>query len=595
MQQNITRYEPFWFSNAKTNKLNVSTSKLKSFLTDVGFGLYKSADSRLLDSKLFLNDDGVLRVHNHRSVKRYVRKFIENIDESQFNIVFQADDKEEFFRKEVLAMWQNYSFGKENDKILTDLDLYSDEDFEDIDYDLPMFKDSYDDAHILFKNGVVRITKDKIELLPIDTIKDEGAVWESEIRNHNIVVKDKDDKDDGLFTKFFNLAMKRQNPDITDTTDWTDEYELTKSAKEELKSLRTAYGYLIHNHNTPEAMKLIFFIDENSEAGRCEGGNGKSLVMESIQHYKKQAYQDGKKMTGDRQFQFGNVKMDTRFLFIDDITQKFNFESLYSMVTNDMEIEDKFAKKFVISKDKKPKMGITSNYILAGTGTSDERRQHIVEFGSFWNRCYQEGESTTDAKHLGSSLFGWKDDDDEWMSFFNFGFRCVQEYLKTGLQPSSSSNYKTKSIKLMIEGEGSNGQGVDWLINWVKTDRLRTNIVDISENDLYFEFRKDNIELLEDSGGQWSQGFFSSALFKLVDNNRGWYYNKHLARNGNTKSARRWQVGTRGNQISWLKITTDFDDEWKSNLHDKPILETKTSITDDESGDRWIKEFEEAV
>ena len=94
MQQNITRYEPFWFSNAKTNKLNVSTSKLKSFLTDVGFGLYKSADSRLLDSKLFLNDDGVLRVHNHRSVKRFVRKFIENIDESQFNIVFQADDKE---------------------------------------------------------------------------------------------------------------------------------------------------------------------------------------------------------------------------------------------------------------------------------------------------------------------------------------------------------------------------------------------------------------------------------------------------------------------------------------------------------------------
>jgi hypothetical protein len=238
-------------------------------------------------------------------------------------------------------------------------------------------------------------------------------------------------------------------------------------------------------------------------------------------------------------------------------------------------------------------MGITSNYILAGTGTSDERRQHIVEFGSFWNRCYQEGESTTDAKHLGSSLFGWKDDDDEWMSFFNFGFRCVQEYLKTGLQPSSSSNYKTKSIKLMIEGEGSNGQGVDWLINWVKTDRLRTNIVDISENDLYFEFRKDNIELLEDSGGQWSQGFFSSALFKLVDNNRGWYYNKHLARNGNTKSARRWQVGTRGNQISWLKITTDCDDEWRLDyIHH---LEAKTSITDDESGDRWIKEFEEAM
>lgn len=593
MIQTNARYEPFWFSNTANNRLGVNSSKLKNFLMQIGFGQFKSSDSRLVDSKLFLNDDGVLRVHNNRSIKRFVRKFIEDIDESQFNTIFQADDKEEFFKRDVLAMWQNYTFSKDNDKILTDLDLYSDEDFEDIDYDLTMFKDTINSSHILFKNGVVRITKDNIEILPIDTIKDKGAVWESEIRNHNIEL---DYKDDGLFSKFFKLAMFRHNPDIKNTNDWTEEYALTDSAKEELKSLRTAYGYLIHNHNTPESMKLIFFIDENSEAGRCEGGNGKSLVMESIQHYKNKAYQDGKKMTGDKQFQFGNVTHDTKFLFIDDITQKFNFETLYSMVTNDMEIEDKNKSKFVISKEKKPKMGITSNYILAGTGTSDERRQHIVEFGSYWNRCFQEGELTTDAKHLGSSLFDWELNDSEWMSFFNFGFRCVQEYLKTGLQASSSSNYRTKSIKLLIEGNGSTGQGVDWLINWIKTDRLMNNVIDISENDLYFEFRKDNIELLEESGGQWSQGFFSGALFKLVDNTPGWYYNKHLARNGNNKSARRWMIGSRGNQISWLKITTDFDVEWKSDLKDKTIQSAlEQTFTDDESNERWMKEFEEAV
>ena len=420
MQQNITRYEPFWFSNAKTNKLNVSTSKLKSFLTDVGFGLYKSADSRLLDSKLFLNDDGVLRVHNHRSVNRFVRKFIENIDESQFNIVFQADDKEEFFRKEVLAMWQNYSFGKENDKILTDLDLYSDEDFEDIDYDLPMFKDSYDDAHILFKNGVVRITKDKIELLPIDTIKDEGAVWESEIRNHNIVVKDKDEKDDGLFAKFFNLAMMRQNTDIKDAQDWTEEYELTDSAKEELTSLRTAYGYMIHDFNTEDESKLVFFIDSMSEMGRAEGGNGKSLVMDSIKYWKKMCTQSGKKMGGSpTQFQFSNVDLDTRFIGIDDITLDFQFDSLFNMISGDMEIERKNVDKFVIESKKKPKMGITSNYVLAGTDTSDTRRQHIVEFGSYWNRLNQEGEKVSDKRHLGGLLFSPTMSNKEWNKFYN--------------------------------------------------------------------------------------------------------------------------------------------------------------------------------
>ena len=595
MIQNQTQYESFWFKTAN-NKLCVDTSKLSNFLTDVGFGLYKSTESRLVEMKLFLNDDGILKPHNNKNVKRFVRKFIESIPESEFNSVFKSEDDDEYFRRDILALWKNFTFSKENDRILSDLDIFCDDDFDDIDHELNMFKDSPETAHILFKNGVVKITKDSIELLPQESIKDEGAVWESEIRNHNIELND---KDDGLFAKFFTLAMYRQNNDIKDAKDWTEEYELTDSAKEELTSLRTAYGYLIHNHNTPEAMKLIFFIDENSEAGRCEGGNGKSLVMESIQYYKNKAYQDGKKMSADKQFQFSNVDFDTKFLFIDDITQKFDFESLYSMVTNDMEIENKNKDKFIIPKEKKPKMGITSNYVLSGTGQSDERRQHIVEFGSYWNRMNQEGESTSDKKHLGSALFNWKKDDAEWMSFFNFGFRCVQQYLRTGLQQSSSGNYKTKSIKLLIEGEGSNGQGTQWLIDWVMNDRLEIDNLEISEDDLYQQFRQDNFDLLEESGGVWSREFFRKALWILVDNQKGWYYNQHLARNGNGQSARRWLKGARGNQTNWLKITTDFDKEWKQypvaqgGFLPEVSPEKERFLSDDT--DEWIREFEEAI
>ena len=48
---------------------------------------------------------------------------------------------------------------------------------------------------------------------------------------------------------------------------------------------------------------------------------------------------------------------------------------------------------------------ITSNYVLAGTDTSDTRRQHIVEFGTFWNRLEKEGETVSDKKHLDGLLF----------------------------------------------------------------------------------------------------------------------------------------------------------------------------------------------
>ena len=169
---------------------------------------------------------------------------------------------------------------------------------------------------------------------------------------------------------------------VTETNDkkWTDEYEMNSMSKEELLSLRTAYGYLIHDFNTADESKLVFFIDSMSEMGRAEGGNGKSLVMDSIRHWKKMSSQSGKRMgSSPTQFQWSDVNLDTRFIAIDDITLDFQFDSLFNMISGDMEVERKGVDKFIIEQKKKPKMGVTSNYVLAGSDTSDTRRQHIVE------------------------------------------------------------------------------------------------------------------------------------------------------------------------------------------------------------------------
>ena len=578
-------FDMFWVNSAKGYK--VKSYELRCFLVENGFGRFKSTASRLEETKLFRNDNGVLKLHSANSVKRWVRDFISSIEQADFYGVFN-DPEEESFKYDVLRMWQNFTETNLKTKVLDDLPEWSDEHFAE--KRLNLYADTPNECFVRFQNGVVKITKDEISIVSQEDTKEKGQVWETSIRPHDITIED----GNGMFSKFFNRAMYRQKQNIDGIDNWVDEYELSDSAKEELTALRTAYGYLIHDHNTADVSKLVFFIDEHSELGRPEGGNGKSLVMESIEHYKKKALQDGKRfrqsMDSDR-FQFSNVELDTKFVFIDDITPEFHFEKLFSMITGDMEIEGKGTNKIVIPKHKKPKMGLTTNYVLAGTGTSYERRQHIVEFGSYWNRMNQEGESTRDEKHLGGLLFDWDTGHDEWNKFFNFGFKCVQDYLKKGLVASTNKSYLKKSIKLLVEGIDGSGQGTEWLENWIETDRLKGDfhINGISEKELYSRFVHDNSELVEEMSGVWSFKFFSQAVWDLVDNTKGWFYNQHKAKIGNSKTHRRWLMynSDKTKQERFVRITTDSDKDF--------IKTPGEEVSSYDETDEWIQEFEKAL
>jgi len=325
----------------------VKQYELRLFLQDKGFGRFKTSDSRLESTSLFRNNNGVLEPYNENQIKRWVRRYLESIKDTDFNSVFAVDSEfDEIHKFDVLTMWQKFSETMLKTQVLDDLDESGDESLES-DLPIKMFYDSKDECFIRFKNGVVKITKDKIELLKKDDIKNDTCVWESSILKRDIKITK---NTDGMFSKFFKQSMYRQKKDVEGIKDWTKEYELNDSAREELTSLRTAYGYLIHDHNTADVSKLVFFIDSNSELGKPEGGNGKSVVMESIEHFKKRASMDGKMFnTGSGgQFQFSNVDIDSRFVMIDDIKPEFKIDNLFSMITGDMQVEKKGKDKFII-------------------------------------------------------------------------------------------------------------------------------------------------------------------------------------------------------------------------------------------------------
>ena len=566
-----TTFQPFWYQSEKGCR--VKSLELKEFLTNVGFGRYKTTSSRLDKSLLFQNDNGILKLHNENSIKMWVENFLKSISERDFNHIFFVDSEaDETFKRDVVSMWLDVSEAQLS-RVYNSLPICADESIES-DIDLNLFSDTQHECYVRFNNGVVKINKDDIEFIKNEDFSNENQVWESSIIKKDIKVNLKNTK--GAFSEFVNKSMYRQKQDITGAKKWTDEYEMNSMSKEELLSLRTAYGYLIHDFNTADESKLVFFIDSMSEMGRAEGGNGKSLVMDSIRHWKKMSSQSGKRMgSSPTQFQWSDVNLDTRFIAIDDITLDFQFDSLFNMISGDMEVERKGVDKFIIEQKKKPKMGVTSNYVLAGNDTSDTRRQHIVEFGSYWNRLNQEGEKVSSKEHIGHQLFSPAFPKAEWNKFYNYGFLCIQDYLKHGLKPSTSSSYLTKSIKLQVEGKDGTGQGTEWLMDWISTSRLENgyNKTGISETELYKLFIKDNLELSDEVGGVWDLKFFNQALWTLVDKTKGWYYNKHNAKKGNTKSARRWlQMDENKNQVRFVKITTDEDAKFEKQMAMKEVL-----------------------
>ena len=117
-------------------------------------------------------------------------------------------------------------------------------------------------------------------------------------------------------------------------------------------------------------------------------------------------------------------------------------------------------------------MGITTKYIITGVGSSLEERQHIVQFGNFWNKASKFGikPMTILGKKIGDDF-----DENDWIKYYNYGFQCIQKYLMKGLSKQNLANYNKKNLIASIEGINGNGQIVDWMEDWISTTRLEGN------------------------------------------------------------------------------------------------------------------------
>ena len=536
--------------------VQINARALVRFLQMAGFGQFQLVDGRTATTELFKNEDGVLQIHNASSLRRWLIEFVEKTSsmENSDGITTEISEGVRFGVSDKLVKITPSTL----DNYCKSLPIWSESGLHGT-KKLPMFRDDQENCYIPFKNGVVHITAQKIEMLGSDILEGKGCIWESKILQHNMEVQDTYiATQPSPFRDFVHYALKI---DVKPKTSDNDRDEGTDDGryKAQKDAFETGFGYLVHAYQPPDESKVVVFIDVDSSPERTEGGNGKSLSMDMVQYFRETAFVDGKSfrkaLSDSARFNFSNVKVDTGFVYINDLNPDFDLTQLFSIITDDMTIEGKGTNKFVIPRDRKPKMGITTNYVITGIGGSFERRQHIVEFGNFWNQCNQlkiKPQSII-GKLLGKMGFNTEDD---WISFYNYGFHCVQKYLQNGLMAVENASYQKKTIIASIEGDKGTGDVVEWIEEYITNDRKSHKDDGVEINEFYQSFIK---EMMPTIVQEWDVNRFLSGVFNYVKYDVDLEWNPHLSSKGSTRSNRRWRKGSRGDQKEFVRITHTDD------------------------------------
>jgi SOS response regulatory protein OraA/RecX len=279
--------------------------------------------------------------------------------------------------------------------------------------EITLREDTQTECYIYYHNCAVRVTKEKVER--IDYLNLEGYVWKDQIisRDYNPI-----DHHNSEFREFIWLISGK---DVA-----------------KYNTFKSVIGYLLHSFKTSANNKAIIFNDETISENP-NGGSGKGVFWNALAKMKKVSMIDGKRFEFAKDFPYQTVSTDCQILVFDDVKKNFNFESLFSVITEGITIEYKGQDAIKIPISKSPKILITTNYTIGGVGGSFERRKFEVEFSSYFGAHYSP------VDHFKHMLFdAWSEE--EWSRFDSYMVNCLQYYLQHGLVENNFNNLEIRKF-----------------------------------------------------------------------------------------------------------------------------------------------------
>jgi hypothetical protein len=375
--------QTFWTKNDK-GAIKIIHILFKQFLEDNGFYKYCPEGGK---NYVFVKVTNNLIDHtSEKEIKDFVLQHLLELDDVSVYNYFA--DNTRFFKEEFLSM-------------LSTIDIY-------------FIADSKESAYLYYKNCAVKITKESVT--PIDYLDLGGYVW----KDHVI---------DRVFT----------GCDITNRCDFKKFVRnINGNDDERVRSMESTIGFLMHGYKNLSYCPAVILNDEVI-SDNPEGGTGKGLLMNALSQMKKLVVIDGKSFTFERSFAYQLVSADTQILCFDDVKKHFDFERLFSVVTEGLTLEKKNKDAIKIPFAKSPKIAITTNYAIKGAGNSFARRKWELELHQYYNMSF------TPRDDFKRDFFGdWNDDD--WCEFDNYMIGCLKSYLNTGLVRSQFVNLKIRQL-----------------------------------------------------------------------------------------------------------------------------------------------------
>lgn len=415
--------QSFWSVN-KT-KINLIHIAFKNFLEDNGFYKFCPEGGK---NYVFVRVTNNLVDHtSEKEIKDFVLNYLLDLGDSFVYNYFA--DKTRFFKEDFLSL-------------LSTIDIY-------------FIEDTKDTAYLYYRNCAVKITKNSVE--PIDYFDLGGYVWKDHVIDRNFK-KCKIGKCD--YQKFISNICNNDDTRIT--------------------SMESTIGFLMHGHKNQSFCPAVILNDEVI-SDNPEGGTGKGLFMNALSKMKKIVTIDGKSFNFEKSFAYQLVSADTQILVFDDVKKMFDFERLFSVVTEGLTLEKKNKDAIKIPFDKSPKIAITTNYAIKGAGNSFARRKWELELHQYYSKSF------TPMDEFGKLMFGdW--DEDEWCSFDNYMISCLQFYMSYGLKESKFINLKIRQLSAETCYDFIEWCGL--IDGQKKSEYLREN-ERIYKQDLYYKFTEE--------------------------------------------------------------------------------------------------------
>ena len=417
--------QKFWTKSDK-GVVKIIHFFFKSFLEEHGFYKFNPQASK---NYVFVRVTNNLRDHtSDKEINDFILNYLLDLDDVSVYNYFAENTR--YFREEFLTL-------------LSSIDVY-------------FIEDNKDTAYLYYKNSAVKVTKN--ELISIDYLDLGGYVWKDHVIDRGYIKCETTNCD---FRKFIN--------------------NICGNNESRIQSMQSTIGYLLHGWKNLSYSPAVILNDEVI-SDNPEGGTGKGLFMNALAQMKKLVVIDGKSFNFEKSFAYQLVSADTQILCFDDVKKYFDFERLFSVVTEGLTLEKKNKDAIKIPFSKSPKVSITTNYAIKGKGSSFERRKWELELSRYYTR------DRTPLKEFGKLMFGeWNDE--EWCQFDNFMIECLQLYLDKGLIKSEFVNLKIRQLAAETCHEF-----IEWcgLVDGTSiNEKLKTN-VRVYKADLYMDFIEDN-------------------------------------------------------------------------------------------------------